>query len=272
MHKILKSQEPRAEPRAKSQEPRAKSQEPRAKSQEPRAKKPRAKSQEPRAKSQEPRAKSQEPRAKSQEPRAKSQEPRAKSQEPRARAKSQEPRAKSQEPRAQEPRYTSDLSLPARRPPAVRKPSAAPAASRHSALRCCSCLPCRRQPWPQAVTLVSNTGQGDHTNSTEVLTGFPSAQQFTTGDNTAGYTLTAVDIVVTSVSVQLRLRVRIFDNNNSNDPKSMVYELTLSGTVANGTVTFNAPANATLAANTKYHVHVAVTATGGLPLPSGRVR
>ena len=109
----------------------------------------------------------------------------------------------------------------------------------------------------QAVTLVSNTGQGDHTDSTYVISGSPAAQQFTTGDNTAGYTLTAVDIVVTAVSLSPTSRVRIFDNNNSNHPKSMVHELTLSGTLANGTVTFNAPANATLDANTKYHVHVA---------------
>ena len=143
---------------------------------------------------------------------------------------------------------------------------AGPACARRVAALCLALLFVLAVPTAalaQAVTLVSNTGQGDHTDSTTVLNGFPAAQQFTTGDNTAGYTLTAVDIVVTSVSGSATSRVRIFDNNNSNHPKSMVYELTLSGTVAGGTVTFNAPANATLAANTKYHVHVAITGTGG---------
>ena len=106
-----------------------------------------------------------------------------------------------------------------------------------------------------AITLVSNIGQTDDTASNPV--GQPQAQQFTTGDNAAGYNLDSVEISVgdyENVVVTVRLH-----SDSSGNPGSSIFTFTnpTAGVVADSDNTFTAPANTTLAgSNTPYFIFV----------------
>ena len=82
---------------------------------------------------------------------------------------------------------------------------------------------------------------------------FTFAQGFATGDHEAGYALTSVKIIVTQTQSGARLRVRIFNSTAGGLPQESIHSL---GRAPNGigVRTFEAPANATLEASTKYFV------------------
>ena len=52
--------------------------------------------------------------------------------------------------------------------------------------------------------------------------------------------------------------VSIYSNNAQNEPGTELHTLTAPDTLASGFNTFTAPSNATLSADTKYHVHITV--------------
>ena len=114
-------------------------------------------------------------------------------------------------------------------------------------------------------TLVSNTGQDSIGSASYVgalgTDNYQSAQGFTTGDHAAGYTLSAVDVVVLSSNMPTP-RVSIYSATVSGNPGSSLHVLTAPATIAAGTMTFAAPANATLDANTDYFVVMEDTGTG----------
>ena len=103
-----------------------------------------------------------------------------------------------------------------------------------------------------AATLVSNISQtagatfGLSSSNSRVAT------KFTTGDNADGYTLSSVDLVLGGVGTGDDLTVTI--RAVSSDDPGAVHATLTNPTLANGTKTFTAPSNTTLAANTTYWV------------------
>ena len=108
--------------------------------------------------------------------------------------------------------------------------------------------------------LVSNTGQTT-TTAAGLAVGpssgnkYSQAQQFTTGDNEDGYTLSSVQIYIRDFGGSDAARVSIYEADSSGKPSGSLYPLMNPGSVSNNSLnTFTAPANATLAKETKYLV------------------
>ncbi len=119
---------------------------------------------------------------------------------------------------------------------------------------------------PPADALVSNTGQTSHNNSRVVgVSGalkLTQAQQFTTGDNAGGYTLSAIDVLANDFKLLSSPRVRIYTTTSGN-PGTPLYVLTNPGTLADDAInTFTAPSGATLDPATGYFVVFEDTASG----------
>ena len=115
-----------------------------------------------------------------------------------------------------------------------------------------------------ATTFVSNTGQTAVAGSfiVGVVSGvnWRFAQSFTTGTNTAGYTLSAVDVELTSGTQSANTRVSIYSTSSGSPTGTPLHTLTNpSSLTASATNTFTAAASATLAANTTYAVVFEVT-------------
>ena len=100
-----------------------------------------------------------------------------------------------------------------------------------------------------AAALVSNMGQSTWPQSFTV-TAYPYAQQFRTGTNSTGYTLTSIQLRIVSgiPSVQLWSATESGDS-----PGTKLADLTTPSSPS-GTVTFAAPPGTMLAANTSYFV------------------
>ena len=99
-------------------------------------------------------------------------------------------------------------------------------------------------------TLVSNIGQ----SNTETAASFAKrAQPFTTGSNASGYTLSSIDVVSANSSSQA-VSASVCTVNSSGHPTSTCTSLTAPSSFSAGTLSFTAPANATLAASTTYAV------------------
>ena len=114
-------------------------------------------------------------------------------------------------------------------------------------------------------TFVSNIGQDVETDG--LLVGPDSgslhltrAQQFTTGDNNNGYTLSEVVIKVLSGADDTDvLRVSIHASISAITPGSSLYTFTNPAPFSNGNMTFAAPADAILTKETDYYVVVEAT-------------
>ena len=120
------------------------------------------------------------------------------------------------------------------------------------------------QTTPLASALVSTIGQaraGAATVGNIDTATFAQAQQFTTGDDENGYTISEIVAKLEAVGSNASPRVSIF-NDSSGSPGSSLYVLTNPASLANGSNTFTAPANATLAQATNYWVVFENTATG----------
>ena len=117
----------------------------------------------------------------------------------------------------------------------------------------------------QSVTLVSNTGQTAHPSAILAVgaSGQVFAQSFTTGDNSAGYTLASVRVYLSDyTSSSATPRVSIY-NAEMGNPGSSEVVLANPGTLSNFSFnTFTAPAGTTLAGGTTYFV-VVEAVTGG---------
>ena len=105
----------------------------------------------------------------------------------------------------------------------------------------------------QTTVLVSNIGQG-----TSGVVGTATAawsQQFTTGSNVGGYTLSSIEAVTNAADATQRgtIRAELWSAASGGGPDRKVADLTVPSTVSAGTVSFAAPANTTLTASTTYH-------------------
>ena len=115
-----------------------------------------------------------------------------------------------------------------------------------------------------ATTFVSTTEQaraGAATVGNIDTSTFAQAQQFTTGDDENGYTISEIVAKLEAVGGNSSPRVSIV-NDSSGSPGSSLYVLTNPTSLANGSNTFTAPANAILAKATNYWIVFENTATG----------
>ncbi len=202
-------------------------------------------------------------RAESREPRAESREPRAESREPRA--ESREPRAESREPRAElRPRLRGSESVTRSRVPSSRRAASAwrrlallPALLPVLALLLGMFSPFAAAP-ASADVLVSTVGQTAAAGGGRVWANRWHAQAFTTGSNTAGYTLTSIEARTNqSEAAPSELRAQLWSDVTGN-PGVKLADLTVPATIsASGAtpanIVFAAPAGTRLAANTTYY-------------------
>ena len=110
----------------------------------------------------------------------------------------------------------------------------------------------------QKTTFVSNTGQstnpdvrrvGPHGHLWQLQ-----AQEFSTGDNEGGYTLSTIQVRVDDFGSNSRPKVSIYTTSSGN-PGSSLYVLTNPATLNDDAInSFRAPANATLEKDTNYFV------------------
>ena len=110
----------------------------------------------------------------------------------------------------------------------------------------------------QKTTFVSNTGQSTDPDVREVGPHGHlwqlQAQQFRTGDNEGGYTLSAIQVRVDDFGSNSRPKVSIYTTSSGN-PGTSLYVLTNPATLNDDAInTFRAPANATLEKDTNYFV------------------
>ena len=91
--------------------------------------------------------------------------------------------------------------------------------------------------------------------------GVAQAIRFQTGSNERGYYLTSVKAVLADASDSDGVRVRIFSGRTNGSPYISLFTLT-NPTIADGTLTFTAPASATLLKDTAYFVVFDSTASG----------
>ncbi len=110
----------------------------------------------------------------------------------------------------------------------------------------------------QKTTFVSNTGQSTDPDVREVGPHGHlwqlQAQQFRTGDNEGGYTLSVIQVRVDDFGSNSRPKVSIYTTSSGN-PGTSLYVLTNPATLNDDAInTFRAPANATLEKDTNYFV------------------
>ena len=201
----------------------------------------------------EQRAESREQRAESREQRAESREQRAENREQRAESREQRAESREQRVESREQRAISELSRPSLR--------SAPSAWRWTggwlipvlAAAIIFAPPFALTAEAQTVQ-VSNVGQ---TRSGSLgLDTHEGAQAFTTGDNSAGYTVTSVGLDLSlGADHTINFTVGIWTNSNSNLPGSSLGTLTQPASLTLGVNEFTT-SGITLAANTTYWVVV----------------
>ena len=122
--------------------------------------------------------------------------------------------------------------------------------------------------YDDALALVSNVGQTSetfHSPLSDPQGTYIWSQQFTTGANTGGYTLTSIEFnMAEAVSVPANMRAELWSSATNGQPDSKLASLAVPSTVGTGNVAFYAPAGTTLAASTSYFaVMYATGATEG---------
>ena len=116
----------------------------------------------------------------------------------------------------------------------------------------------------QADALLSNIDESADANLTVGPSGtnqYTQAIRFQTGSNERGYNLTSVKAVLANAAASDGVRVRIFGARSIGTPYISFYTLS-NPTIADGTLTFTAPASATLRKNAGYFVVFDSTASG----------
>ncbi|MYF12626.1 MAG: sulfatase-like hydrolase/transferase [Gammaproteobacteria bacterium] len=116
----------------------------------------------------------------------------------------------------------------------------------------------------QADVLLSNIDESADANLTVGPSGanqFTQAIRFQTGSNERGYNLTSVKAVLANAGASDGVRVRIFGARSIGTPYISFYTLS-NPAIADGTLTFAAPASATLRKNAGYFVVFDSTASG----------
>ncbi len=118
--------------------------------------------------------------------------------------------------------------------------------------------------------LVGNLGQADH-SSTAALGTVDLAQGFTTGSNANGYALDAVVLDFAVAPAASTFSVRLATGVSTTSAGTTVATLTSPATIAPGELTFTAPADTVLSAETQYFVVVrSTTASGNASLTASK--
>ena len=202
----------------------------------------------------EPRAESREPRAESREPRAELRPASGSFRFPRLARRAADAVGRAESARRERP--SRRLSFRPRRPAGPAAPSPASFASRFGLPACLLALFTALAAGPVAaqtsITLVSNTGQADGGTGNGNLGDFDQAQAFTTGGNSAGYTLTGVDVKfrgVGSPNASYDVSIRA---DNSGSPGALVGDLTGPGTLVANRLNAFTTTGIDLAADTTY--------------------
>ena len=118
-----------------------------------------------------------------------------------------------------------------------------------------------------ADALLGNLDQSDDagiavgTSADSPIVEFTQAIRFQTGSNDRGYNLTSVKAVLAGAADSDGVRVRIFSARTNGTPYLSLYTLT-NPTIADGTLTFTAPASATVGKDARYFVVFDSTASG----------
>ena len=113
---------------------------------------------------------------------------------------------------------------------------------------------------PVSNVLVSNTGQTSADFATHAV---DYGQAFTTGSDTAGYTLDAIDIGYNDSS-NTAFSASIWSTYTLDKaPNAVLYSLTPPATFSPGNLTFTAPPNTTLTSGTTYIIMLALESAGG---------
>ena len=129
-----------------------------------------------------------------------------------------------------------------------------------------SATPAPPPPLPLVPPFVSNIGQvTDISVGVDADLSRDQAQQFSTGADEAGYVLGSIDLYFQRGTDREDLTVTVWNTNANTDPGSTLHTLTNPDTIEPGLVRFTDPANAQLAANTHYFVHVAFSGSGTPP-------
>ena len=111
---------------------------------------------------------------------------------------------------------------------------------------------------PTVSALISNIGKTNNGNVASAQV--DSAQGFTTGAHSNGYTLGSVEVVaIAALGSNVRARV-----TSGTPGGSTIATLTNPASLAAGTLTFSAPSGTTLAASTTYYVVLDTTRTGSI--------
>ena len=116
----------------------------------------------------------------------------------------------------------------------------------------------------RADVLLSNIGESADANLTVGSSGAGNPAQairFETGSSERGYNLTSVDAVLADAAASDGVRVRIFNARSNGNPYYSLYTLS-NPAISDGTLTFTAPASATLRNSTRYFVMFDSTASG----------
>ena len=125
----------------------------------------------------------------------------------------------------------------------------------------------RAVPMASADALLSNL---DESNDAGLVVGKPAdspnarstqAIRFQTGSNERGYNLTSVKAILANATDSDGVRVRIFNARSNGNPYYSLYTLT-NPTISDGTLTFTAPASATLQNGTSYFAMFDSTGSG----------
>ena len=129
-----------------------------------------------------------------------------------------------------------------------------------------SSLKVRVKTWPtDGSALVSNLGQAYSPvfGSTSSLF-INDAQAFTTGGDTRGYPLTAIETDLQWLSEYSIVTAEVWDDDGSGNPGSSLFTLTNPSELKRGILRFNAPAGTRLEANTQYWVYLAEGSNTGV--------
>ena len=122
-----------------------------------------------------------------------------------------------------------------------------------------------------ATVLISNLGEDTTTHY--ILTTATYAQGFTTGSQSGGYALGSIDFVVENTNIteaqRDTIRAQLWSAATGGAPNEKVADLTVPDhPISAGTVSFAAPANTTLTADTKYFVVIHTVGNFGLRIAS----
>ena len=106
----------------------------------------------------------------------------------------------------------------------------------------------------QAVVLVSNIGQPTNATNSPIGVSLDHVQGFETGDNSSGYTLTSIEVKLVVIGGNTSGTTPSATLHKTNAADAAVAALTGPGTTTGGAVTFTAPANTTLNADSTYFI------------------